>query len=87
MERVSCAVEEIVSENQGKKIVFAVHATPVRVMECYISRLPLSEMKNITWITNASVTCAIHDGKEFKITKRADDSHLGELRTEFPSNV
>ena len=85
--RVIEAVEEIISENQGKKIVFAVHATPIRLMECYMNEIPLTEAKNVPWVSNASVTCAVHDGKKYKIIKRSEDGHLEGISSVLPANV
>lgn len=55
-ERAKAAFEKVVAENDGKTIMIATHATTIRALSCLWKGASLSEMKNINWVTNASVT-------------------------------
>ena len=85
--RIVCQVEQIAKENEGKTVVIATHATPIRVFETYIKNKPLSEMKNIPWVSNASVTVLNYENEKFEIEKLSYDLHLGNLKTALPKNV
>ena len=84
--RVNSAVLDIVAKNPGKKIVIATHATPIRVMECIWRKISLTEMKNVPWVSNASVTHVRYENNEPEIILRSYDKHLGDMVTELPSN-
>ena len=85
--RVSEAVYEIAENNNGKKVVIATHATPIRVMECIWRRLPIDELKNIPWVSNASVTHVQYDNREWKLIGRSMDGHLEGMKTSLPVSV
>ena len=86
-ERVVNSLRTIAEENEGKTVVVATHATPIRTFMHHCSGLPLSEMKNISWVSNASVTTAIYENGSFTITEAGHDAHLGDMRTALPKNV
>ncbi len=85
--RVSAALEKIACENDGKTIVIATHATPIRVMECLWRGLSLDEMKNIPWVSNASVTVVDYVNGLVNFEAVGEDRHLGEIKTKLPANV
>lgn len=86
-ERVFAEVEKIVRENPCGTVVAVTHATPIRVTECMLSGRPLSEMKDIPWVGNASVTVINFDGGNFEYERRGEDGFLTELKTALPKNV
>lgn len=87
-ERVFRAVTEILKENPGKTVVIATHATPIRAMECIWKGIPLDGMKDIPWVTNASIThVKYNENNECEIIERSYDGHLGEHTSALPSNV
>ena len=86
-ERIQNTVERIAKENDGKTIVIVTHATPVRVMECICRKLPIAEMRNVPWVSNASVTELQFNSGEWKIVKCGFDDHLTELKSTLPANV
>lgn len=86
-ERIYGILTEIAEENDGKTVAIATHATPIRVMISMIETGGLSEMKDIPWVTNASVTEITYDKGDWKIVEKSKDAHLEELRTNLPSNV
>ena len=85
--RIVSTLTRIAQENDGKTVVVATHATPIRVFMHHCSGLPLSEMKNIPWVSNASVTTAVYENGSFTITEAGHDAHLGDMRTALPKNV
>ncbi len=85
--RVEGALRRIAQENPGKTIAVATHATPIRAMQWHLSGRPLSHMKQIPWVSNASVTELFFENGAFRLGNVAQDSHLQELRTRLPKNV
>ena len=90
-ERVKATIERLVKEHAGKNILIGTHATPVRTMSCILKGLDISEIVNITWVPNASVTIVKYDSGtlEFELEEYALCQHLLEknLLTELPKNI
>lgn len=87
--RVIKTFEEIVSENDGKTIMIATHATPIRSLLCHFAGCKITEMNNIKWVPNASVTVVECDGGKYNIVLKGEHSHLDKegLLTELPKNI
>ena len=85
--RIEQTLRRIAEENPGKTVVIATHATPIRAMQCILSGLPLSRMKDVPWATNASVTEILYQDGCFHLGKVSQDAHLGELVSALPANV
>ncbi len=85
--RVVDCITEIANENDGKSIAIFTHACAMRTFITYALGLPLSEMKNVKWATNASVTTVDYIDGEFKVLEYSKDSFLGDLKSERPTNV
>ena len=81
------AETEIVAENEGKTVVIATHATPIRAMQCLWQGMTFDEMKDVSWVSNASVTEAIYENGEFSLVFAGRHEHLGDLVSGLPSNV
>lgn len=90
-QRVRSTIERIVRENAGKTILIGTHATPARVMGCVWKGLDISEIVNLKWVPNASVSIADYDSEtlEFSLVEYALCQHLLEknLVTELPKNI
>ncbi len=86
-ERILGILKKIADENDGKTIIIATHATPIRAMQCIWSGAELDEMKNVRWVSNASVTEAVYENGEFSLVAVGLDRHLSELRTKLPEKV
>lgn len=86
--RVQSSIENIVRENAGKSILIGTHATPIRVMACVWQNRDITEILNITFVPNASVTTVEYDSQtlEFEVKRYAYCDHLLEknLVTELP---
>lgn len=86
-ERFVNAVRRIARENDGKTVVIASHATPIRTFMTYCAGCDITQMKDIPWVSNASVTIAEYENNTFRIVTPGYDKHLGDLRTALPKNV
>ena len=85
--RVLEAVTEIAAENEGKTIVIATHATPIRAVQCHCEGKALAQMKDVPWVTNASVTTVVYENGKLQLQEVCHDAHLGDMGSHFPSNV
>ena len=86
-ERVMTTLESIAKDNDGKTVVVATHATPVRVSQTLIEYGNLDEMKNVPWVSNASVTEISYENGKWGLVKIGQDEHLSDLKTNLPANV
>ena len=86
-ERIMKCLKELALENQDKNILIATHATPIRVVRCMLSGLPFSEMKNIPWAANASLTTLSNNKGELKLEEYGFNTYLGDMVTRFSANV
>ena len=84
--RIVTEVMRIARENPGKTVAIATHATPVRVLQCHCEGKTLDEMKDIPWVSNASVSEFFWDGKQLVIVKVGSDAHLEGIKTALPPN-
>ncbi len=86
-ERVMATLTAIAEENDGKTVVIATHATPIRVSRTLIEYGNLAPMQDIPWVSNASVTEIIYDNGKWTVGRVGQDSHLSDFRTNLPNNV
>lgn len=70
-------------EGKGGVAVIATHGGVIRTLQCVLSGLPLSEMKNIPWVNNASVTTVVYEDGEFCLERVGYDAFLGDKRTKM----
>ena len=75
--RIINEIKEIACKNENKTILIATHATPIRSLLCYIKGLPLSEMHNVPWVSNSSITVMDYENDSFNIILEGYDKHLG----------
>lgn len=85
--RVWRAVQAIAAENDGKTVLLATHATPIRSLQCRLQGLPLSEMHTVPWVSNASVSVVEARDGAFSLKAVSLDAHLAELRSALPKTV
>ena len=86
-ERFASALRRIAKEHDGKTVVIGTHATPIRTFMCYCMGVPLNQMKDIPWVSNASVTEVEFEQDTFRIVTPGYDAHLGDLKSALPKNV
>lgn len=85
--RFVSALKRISEENDGKTVVIATHATPIRALRCHCAGRPIEDMKDIHWVTNASVSVFEYENGKFSEILAGYDGHLGELVTGLPVSV
>lgn len=86
-ERIVREFFRIVKENDGKTVAVFTHACPIRELMCILNRRPLSDMKDIKWVGNASTTLVECDGDRFDFKLLGYNDYLSELATELPDKV
>ena len=82
-ERVAVELQAIAKAHDGQNVVVGTHATPIRAMTCLLRGLPITEMKNIPWVANATITKVIYDNGVGKIDSYEINSHLDGLESSF----
>lgn len=86
-DRVCEALSEIAKENDGKTVVVATHATPIRVATCLFGGHTLDYMKNVPWTSNAAATeISFADGK-WSVVNACMEEHLKDLKTTLIGKV
>lgn len=85
--RVSTVLYQIAEANPGKTVVVATHATPIRATQWKLSGKDISHMKEIPWVSNASITELFYENGHFRLGKVSWDGHLEGLKSSFPANV
>ena len=86
-ERILSAVSRIARENEGRRILIATHATPIRVLCTVSSGLPISEMASVPWVANASINIFEYENGIFTLVRKDITDHLGDMKTALPKNV
>lgn len=86
-ERFLKALTEIAEKNEGKTVLVTTHATPIRATQCLLKKLPLDEMKNVPWGSNASLTVLEYNNGKWELIEASYDEHLNDLKTKLPANV
>ena len=82
-DRVWKAVNEIANANPDKTIAITAHGTPIRAVQSLVRCGNLSQMKNIPWVSNASVSVFEFDNGVWTEKAVSLDSHLNGLVTKI----
>lgn len=88
--RVTQAFDKISAENDGKTVVIATHATPIRALFCHFDGLGVEAMQDTHWVPNASVSIVECDNNgSYRLTMRGECEHLVKagLLTALPKNI
>lgn len=85
--RVLAAVERIARQNDGKTVLIATHATPIRALLCFWHGFGLERMHEIPWPGNASLTTVTYENGTFQLLTENDCSPLGDLHTELDKRI
>lgn len=85
--RVMAAATAVAEENEGKTIVIATHATPIRAMECLVKTGDILKIQDFGWVSNASVSVFTYAGGKWNAEKMSLDAHLGSMRTALPEKI
>ncbi len=86
-QRVLAAIEKIANAYEGKTVVLATHATPIRSMLSLWETGSLAGMQGYKWVPNASVTSVSYADGTFTVEQIGCTDHLADMLTELPSSV
>ena len=87
LSRVYDTLQKIAAQNDGKTVIVALHATPIRVVTNHILGKSLCELYSTPWVANASITKLQFKEGEFEIEFTNECSHLGDIVTVLPKNI
>lgn len=85
--RIISALSQIAEENEGKTVLVAIHATPIRVMQCICKNIAIEDMKDVHWVSNASISVIQYDEGTWTMLLESYDEHMGRFKTSLPANV
>lgn len=86
-ERVYREVLRIAKENEGRRVLLFLHATPIRSIAARLMGYGLSRMKELPWPTNASATRLVYEDGAFALAEYSRDDYLGDVATTLPKNI
>ena len=79
--RIMTTLEKIAKESEGKTVVVATHATPIRVIHTMLLHGSIACMQDVPWVSNASVTEVTFDGGKWNFVSSGTDDHLEGMKT------
>ena len=81
--RVRATFLDLFREYEGKTLLVVTHATPIRVLECWIRYAgDLSRLTELAWVKNASLTIVREENGAFRIDEKSVDFYLSDLKSE-----
>ena len=86
-QRMLEVMTELAQKHPNQTLVIATHAAPIRVLQSLLHPDGLARMKDIPWVTNASVTELFYDDGQWQFGSVAQDAHLADMKTAFGANV
>ena len=81
------AMEKVAKENEGKTIALFLHAGVIRALQCVWQGVPISEMKKVPWVENASFSVVEYQNGKFDIRIMGYSDHLTTPKTNLPKNM
>lgn len=88
-ERIRRAVWRIAEENEGKNVLIATHATPIRMLACEWFGKTVEEAQGVEWVKNASVCIVDYDiAAHTTMVELYDEaSFMGDMITTLPNSL
>lgn len=86
-ERFLKALDGICRDNPGKTLFIATHATAIRTLHCHFLGKPLEEMKDVPWVSNASLTVLRWEDGVYHPEQISFDGHLKEFTSQLPKEA
>ena len=84
--RVISQLLKIVEDTPEQTVCIVTHATPIRMIESYISGGCVEYAQNISWVPNASASVYHYDGV-FHPVIRGYCGYLGDMLTNLPKTI
>ncbi len=85
--RVYETVIQIAKENEGKTVVVATHATPIRALQSVIQTGGTQQMQQIPWVNNASVSELEYQEGKWSYGKIGYDEHLQGIQSALSKDI
>ncbi len=85
--RIRTECEAIARREEGKTVLIATHATPIRVMQLVWQNLRVEDIAAISWVMNASISVVDFEDGKWSPVAIGSASHLGEMQTELPKDI
>lgn len=87
--RVRTAAWDIARKNEGRTVLIATHATPIRTLQCEWQGAAYEDIQHIKWVQNASVSVADYDtsNSSVNLITLGDASFQGDNATPIPTDV
>ncbi|MBE6633247.1 MAG: histidine phosphatase family protein [Ruminococcaceae bacterium] len=83
--RVTEEVARLVELHRGETVALFSHATPARAMGCYWYGVPVERMREVPWVSNASVSVVeYNDDGTHRVLLYSYDKHQGDTATVLP---
>lgn len=86
-ERMIKTIRELCEKEDGKTIALFAHAGCFRAFLCHCLNMTKDQMKDLAWVSNASVTTLEYENNEFKVTDLDYTDHLDGMISNLPKNV
>ncbi len=86
-ERVNSTIDKIAEKHDGKTVLIATHATPLRCLHARVMGVGTDGMKGIKWCENTAINIFEYSEGVLSAVELNICEHLGALRTGNPSNV
>lgn len=85
--RIRTECEAIARRENGKTVLIATHATPIRLMQLVWQGLDIEDIGKITWVMNASISVVDFEDGKWTPVVIGEASHLGDMKTELPKDI
>ncbi|MBQ7779861.1 MAG: histidine phosphatase family protein [Clostridia bacterium] len=86
-DRIITCIKKIGDENPDSTVVLATHATPIRVLQAIVTYGSVNAMKNVKWVSNASVTTVLYENGTLTVAEAGYDKHLSGIISELPKDI
>ncbi len=87
LKRSLTRLSELMTEYEGKNIILCAHGGVIKVLQCYILGKSFTEMSDIDWVPNASITELRYSNGKYEIFGVSLDDYLLDLKTELPKTL
>ena len=86
-DRVQAAVDRIAAVHPDQTVAIFTHATPIRALQCRWQGGAVQDMRDISFVPNASVTAAQGENGVYRLIAVGECGFLNDLKTSLPDNV
>ena len=85
--RVLAELTAIAERHDGQSVLIFTHATPIRTFAAHCAGKTADTMREIPWMSNASVTHAIYEDGKFAMVEYDKNDFMGDLVTVLPKTT